>query len=440
MAYESRMVTPGYGLHPYQRQVAADVLQRLVAPEREVVLPKRRVIAHLPTGAGKTRIASSVACHLLNRRDDDALVVWLASAEELCEQAAEELERAWSCLGNRETRMHRYWGDFDLALRDMPGGFLVAGLAKLREAAARDRSLLAHLSASAAGVIFDEAHQAVAPTYAFVTEQLLTDRPPLLGLTATPGRTAQITDEDEALAEMFNREKVSIDPRGHGNPVTFLITNGYLADPRFIRVEVDSDVSAPEPSGGDDYDHDILEALGEDARRTEKVVEITAKALLRHPRVLVFCPSVRNAEQCHRRMRELGLRSQVVTANTPRERRKALIEAFRSEGGDRLALFNYGVLTAGLYALRHICDSGGAGARGGCPIWGDSCVGRFPVGSRFRGNDVAAWGLGDGARCAPSWRYRAEWIPAYAGMTVGYAKVSRHRERGQRGRFPPTRE
>lgn len=356
MAYESRMVTPGYGLHPYQRQVAADVLQRLVAPEREVVLPKRRVIAHLPTGAGKTRIASSVACHLLNRRDDDdALIVWLASAEELCEQAAEELERAWSCLGNRETRMHRYWGDFDLALRDMPGGFLVAGLAKLREAATLDRSLLAHLSASAAGVIFDEAHQAVAPTYAFVTEQLLTDRPPLLGLTATPGRTAQINDEDEALAEMFNREKVSIDPRGHDNPVTFLITNGYLADPRFIQVEVDSDVSAPEPAGGDDYDQDILEALGEDARRTEKVVEITAAALLRHPRALVFCPSVRNAEQCHRRMRELGLRSQVVTANTPRERRKAVIEAFRSEGGDRLALFNYGVLTAGFDAPRTRC-------------------------------------------------------------------------------------
>lgn len=356
MAYESRLVTPGYGLHPYQRQVAADVLQRLVAPEREVVLPKRRVIAHLPTGAGKTRIASSVACHLLNRRDDDdALIVWLASAEELCEQAAEELERAWSCLGNRETRMHRYWGDFDLALRDMAGGFLVAGLAKLREAATRDRSLLAHLSGSAAGVIFDEAHQSVAPTYAFVTEQLLTNRPPLLGLTATPGRSAQISDEDEALAEMFNREKVSIDPRGHDNPVTFLITNGYLADPRFIRVEVDSEVSAPEPAGGDDYDQDILEALGEDARRTEKVVEITADALLRHPRVLVFCPSVRNAEQCHRRMRERGLRSQVVTANTPRERRKAIIEEFRSEGGDRLALFNYGVLTAGFDAPRTRC-------------------------------------------------------------------------------------
>ena len=356
MAYDSRAVTPGYGLHPYQRQVAADVLQRLVAPEQEVVLPERRVIAHLPTGAGKTRIASSVACHLLNRRDDDdALIVWLASAEELCEQAAEELERAWSYLGNREAMAHRYWGDFDLDLRNLPSGFLVAGLTKLREAAARDRSLLVHLSRCAAGVIFDEAHKAIAPTYAFVTEQLLTDRPPLLGLTATPGRTAQISDEDKALAEMFNHEKVAIDPRGHGNPVTFLITNGYLADPHFIPIEFDADAPVPESARVDDYGWDLLEALGEDTRRTEKVVEVTASALLRHPRVLVFCPSVRNAEQCHRRMLDLGLRSQVVTANTPRERRQTIIGEFKADGGERLALFNYGVLTAGFDAPRTRC-------------------------------------------------------------------------------------
>ena len=356
MAYESRTVTPAYGLHPYQRQVAADALERLVGPEREFVRPSRRVIAHLPTGAGKTRIASSVACHLLNRRDaDDAVAVWLASAEELCEQAGEELERAWRSLGNREARMHRYWGNFDLELRNLPSGFLVAGLAKLREAADRDRSLLAHLSDRAAGVIFDEAHQAVAPTYAYVTEQLLTSRPPLLGLTATPGRTAQISDEDEALAEMFNHAKVAIDPRGHENPVTFLITNGYLADPTFIRIEFGAGSPSPAPTGGGDYDWDTLEALGEDAQRLERVVEITADALQRHPRVLVFCPSVRNAEQSHRRMRDLGLRSQVVTANTPRERRQAIIDEFRAEGGERMALFNYGVLTAGFDAPRTRC-------------------------------------------------------------------------------------
>ena len=39
------------------------------------------------------------------------------------------------------------------------------------------------------------------------------------------------------------------------------------------------------------------------------------------------------------------------------------------------------------------------------------------VGSRFRGND-AAHGIKEGRGAhAPSWRYCADWIPAYAGMT-----------------------
>ena len=42
-------------------------------------LLRGRVIAHLPTGAGKTRIASHAACHLLNGKDnEDSLVIWLA--------------------------------------------------------------------------------------------------------------------------------------------------------------------------------------------------------------------------------------------------------------------------------------------------------------------------------------------------------------------------
>ena len=40
------------------------------------------------------------------------------------------------------------------------------------------------------------------------------------------------------------------------------------------------------------------------------------------------------------------------------------------------------------------------------------------VGSRFRGNDAAPGNKRDGAQRAPSWRYRAAWIPAYAGMTA----------------------
>ena len=49
-----------------------------------------------------------------------------------------------------------------------------------------------------------------------------------------------------------------------------------------------------------------------------------------------------------------------------------------------------------------------------------------PVGSRLRGNDVATGIKGDRARCAPSWRNAADWIPAYAGMTKSRERAGRH--------------
>lgn len=100
----SSVIAPRIALHAYQRQVLRDVLGALA-------LPDRRVVAHLPTGAGKTRIAAHAACRLLNDSDTDrSLVIWLASTEELCEQAAETLAGAWASLGQREVAVHRCWG------------------------------------------------------------------------------------------------------------------------------------------------------------------------------------------------------------------------------------------------------------------------------------------------------------------------------------------
>ena len=80
-------VQPGYGLYPHQRQVANDLI-RYLAPSESlgagVAVAERRVVAHLPTGAGKTRVAAHVASGLLNSspHDDRGLVIWLASTAE----------------------------------------------------------------------------------------------------------------------------------------------------------------------------------------------------------------------------------------------------------------------------------------------------------------------------------------------------------------------
>ena len=342
-------VSPKFPLYSYQRQVLADIVRALSAPER-------RAVAHLPTGAGKTRIAAHTACHLLNEKDtNDSLVIWLAATEELCEQAAAQLSEAWTHLGRRDACIHRHWGNRSLDLRRLPSGFLVTGLAKLRSAAFQDNTLLAHLAHCAAAIIFDEAHQAVAKTYSFITEQLCSVRPPLLGLTATPGRSANLTEDDYRLASMFNHSKVSIDPRGHDNPVTYLIQNRYLADPRFVPVSFESDATIADPQPGMDYSTDDLDRLGRNRERTLKIAELAKAAARRHPRTIVFCPSVESALECNKLLREKGIVTNVITANTPSEDRRAIIDFFRSDSREHVVLFNYGVLTAGFDAPRTRC-------------------------------------------------------------------------------------
>lgn len=342
-------ISPGYALYPHQRQVLRDILHALSSPGR-------RAVAHLPTGAGKTRIASHTACRLLNDSDAErALIVWLASTEELCEQAADELSVAWRHLGLREVDVQRFWGTAALSLRELPSGFLVTGLAKLRAASGSDHTLLAHLAQRAVAVIFDEAHQAVAETYAFVTEQICSTRPPLLGLTATPGRTAGLADADYRLAEMFNHTKVSIDSKGHDSPVTYLINNGYLADPHFVPVSFDSNIAVPEPEAGADYSRNDLDSLGRSDERTSKIVELARDAVARHSRTIVFCPSVDSAVECNRILQSEGVASQVITAGTHSEERRAIVDAFKGGSREHMVIFNYGVLTAGFDAPRTRC-------------------------------------------------------------------------------------
>lgn len=351
MAFEAHgeTIKPRYPLYPYQRQVLADIFSALASPER-------RVIAHLPTGAGKTRIAAHAACRLLNAKDTgDSLVIWLASTEELCEQAAETLSHAWTCLGLREACIHRHWGNRSLDLRHLGAGFFVTGLAKLRSAAFQDNTLLAHLAHRAAAVIFDEAHQAVAHTYSFITEQLCSMRPPLLGLTATPGRTSNFTDSDHRLAEMFKHTKVTIDPKGHDSPVTYLIQNRYLADPTFVPISFESDAFISDPLPGVDYNIHDLDSLGLNDERTRKIVELSEKAARRHLRTIVFCPSVESALECNKLLQKEGILNFVITANTPGEDRQDIISIFKSDSREHMVMFNYGVLTAGFDAPRTRC-------------------------------------------------------------------------------------
>ena len=378
-------VAASYGLYPYQRQVLRDLSGYLGFEDGNALRLGNRVIVHMPTGSGKTRVACHAACDLLNRaKSDESLVVWLASTEELCDQAAVELQKAWSFLGNREIAVHRYWGGMPDELHSAQGGFLVAGLAKLWAASGRDVRLMRNLAENTAAVIFDEAHQSIAPTYRYIIEQLLSYDPPLLGLTATPGRTAPIADPDFNLAEMFGANKVTIDPRGHTSPVSFLIRHGYLADPEFIPMEVESELVVSPPNPGFDYSNSQLSEIGGDENWRNATSQITLAALRAHQRVMVFCSSVATVKSCALAVRAAGLAAEVVLGETPDAERRESIARFKSSASERIALINYGVLTAGFDAPKTRCV---VVARPTTSlVLYSQMVGRAMRGPRFQGN------------------------------------------------------
>ena len=79
-----------------------------------------------------------------------------------------------------------------------------------------------------------------------------------------------------------NYNKVSIDPRGHDSPVTYLIQNRYLADARFVPISFESDTAITEPHPGMDYSTDDLDDLGCNRERTHRIAELAENAVRRH--------------------------------------------------------------------------------------------------------------------------------------------------------------
>lgn len=341
-------VTSQYGMFPHQRRTAGRAQRMLYSGERRVVL-------HLPTGVGKTRTAMNIICDHL-RSHEPTVVVWLARGRELLEQAAAEFEQAWTMLGNREVAVARMWGDAPTDLDGIEDGIVILGLDKASAAANADPTFLDRLGLHTTLTTFDEAHQAVAPTYRKVVEALtLRSDSSLLGLTATPGRTWADVTEDEKLSDFFARQKVMLEIDGYDNPVTALIEQGYLAHPDFRTVAADSGtlLSARDQqtlAASFDIPDALMARLADNVQWNLQVVRTVLDLSERHRRILLFAASVEHSRLLVAILSALGLDADQVTAESPARHRDRAIARFKGPGIRPMILSNFGVLTTGFDA------------------------------------------------------------------------------------------
>ncbi len=343
---DAMAVEPARGLFPHQKRVASAVEKHLHSGEGRAML-------HLPTGVGKTRVAMSiVASHLRTR---PGLVLWLAATRELLEQAAEEFRAMWQVVGDRPIDCLCFWSHHDPPIEEAESGIVIAGLAKLHSYG-RERKRLWNLGNRTSMMVFDEAHQAVAETYQDLVETIVTRNPrtPLLGLSATPGRTWDNPAIDAAVATLFQENKVTMDFLGK-NPIRHLTDEGYLAEIDFSLLNVKpglrlSPDDLAEVSASLDIPAGVAVRLGEDEQRNLRIVQRLLQLSDAHRRILVFAASVANATLLAGICKGIGLEADAVTGKTAPALREHVIQRFKRSSGPHRVLINYGVLTTGFDA------------------------------------------------------------------------------------------
>ena len=309
-----------------------------------------RFIIQLPTGAGKTRIAMEIVSHFLNREidiDKERRVIWLADQEELCEQAIESFKEIWTHLGKKNAKLYRLWANYKPKIFEKTS-LIVATYQTLNNYKVNNKLPECDL------IVCDEAHNVTAPTYEPLVEELAESGARVIGLTATPIRGIE-TSENKELLKFFNKQIVdllstNVAPSAE-NAIEYLQGEGYLAyyrtheiDTQYIKFDIPTDILRL-ISQSRDMPKKYLEIIAENNERNTKIATALYELGKQKRRVLYFGTNRYQAKLTCAVLIICGISAAYVDGNTPGDYRKDVIKKFKT--GTINVICNCDVFTTG---------------------------------------------------------------------------------------------
>lgn len=196
-------------------------------------------------------------------------------------------------------------------------------------------------------IIVDEAHgvNARGGMYADFAKRLGV---PVLGLTATPYRLHSYEDfksgERSVVAKFLHRTRPRLfHELLHVTQISTLFDEGYLCPVEYIENDDYKHSEIKLNSTGADFDQKALKEYNEKKNIVQTVYEAIATHKAKH--VLVFCVFVAEAEALATQLREIGVSSESVSADTKPKERERILNGFKS--GEIRVVTNVGVLTTG---------------------------------------------------------------------------------------------
>lgn len=335
-------------LHDYQADISSRLREVLV--ERSADGRHAKAMLELPTGAGKTRVATQTVLQLFIDGLLHGPLLWIAQSQELCEQAVQTFNEVWRGLRDeRPLTLGRLWESNEVHQPDTEFSVIVATDAKLEAVLANaEYEWLSAVSA----VFVDEGHVAGTSTrYTRLLSWLGVDgrnwERPLVGLSATPfkGKSAQATD---ALAARFGRRKLSAFEE---NPYGELVSRGVLARVRHEVLQgVEVSMTPTERAQAEKQrriDAAVLDRVATNHARTRILVDSILRLDPDWP-VLVFTPNVLSAQVLAATLRYRGVEASSVSGQTGRQERRDVIDSFKS--GRTKVLANCDLLIQGFDA------------------------------------------------------------------------------------------
>jgi DNA repair protein RadD len=305
-----------------------------------------RVILQMPTGAGKTRTAMEIVCSKMNNHSN-AIVVWLAHTEELCDQAFDSFLDVSTHLTRKPVNVIRNWAGLHKAAIPEGNAFVVTTYQTLCQGGGGLKDVDKNRIAL---IVADEAHVATAPRYKEAILSYLGGRTSILGLTATPIRRDE--RESEELRTFFFDSIVSSSDEERFSAKR-LQSRKILAKPTFVISESHGNI---ELNRGDaqhlederDLGKKILVKLSEETSRNALIARHCVDLARRGKSVLLFACSVEHSKFLASLLLTCGVKAAHVDGGTDRNYRRAAIESFRR--GEISVLCNFGVLTTGFDA------------------------------------------------------------------------------------------
>lgn len=284
-----------YELYDYQYMIKQQVINDLSNRDKDLY----KILVHMPTGTGKTKTTMHIISHYLNFvTKNKGVVIWIAHSDELLMQAYETFKNVWSHLALFDIRIYKGWVNFPEHLNN---GILFTSIQALQKKFGK--AIFKELSEKASLVVFDEVHKAGAKITKKCIDELMKKNnefgKKFIGLTATPGRTTEISKDNLLFSEGFdniigiNVDKINMislsanearNYKGSKDPIRYFQDNGYLSfmekktltyevDPKIL-TELRNELKNDKENFSDDLIKNIIKQVTKfkNNRRTTKII------------------------------------------------------------------------------------------------------------------------------------------------------------------------